>query len=380
MQRLGNNNPEGDDSHTVDSLTSLMDACEHVLEDACSCCSALSSIDPPPVVSVPFIATPSVLGGYITQLVEVLTALHDLDDLLKTALATAGNTAVTMTTESSNIDEDQQGRKVDSDHDNDDVKDTSAEEALKAFLRDSRDSTSCAMESALESLSGMVQLAENDTLLAAMGADVDVQRMALMLCRYSACCYESVSVSSVMLIGLLAQKDGQIREQQPSSNGHMLIQPRINALLSNAVLRLLEAHVAKVTAASAGSMATASSVGSLLDQLGVVDTALGAFIDLHASDDSDLLQNFMRLNALQRLTDLVAFFNKSVNTARQLHRQQQRGSKSKGQSKKEERMVTDDGGEDEDEEDRLMDMLSDFDGTASNAKSFLEYKTLYVNR
>ena len=112
----------------------------------------------------------------------------------------------------------------------------------------------------------------------------------------------------------------------------------------------------------------------------MVDTALGAIIDLHASDDSDLLQNFMRLNALQRLTDLVAFFNKSVNTARQLHRQQQRGSKSKGQSKKEERMVTDDGGEDEDEEDRLVDMLSDFDGTASNAKSFLEYKTLYVNR
>jgi len=357
-----------------------MDACEHVLEDACSCCSALSSIDPTPVISVPFIATPSVLGGYVAQLVEVLTALHDLDDLLKSALATAGGTTVAMSAESSNIDEDQQGRKGDSDHVNDDdVKDTSAVEALRAFLRDSRDSTSCAMESALESLSGMVQLAENDTLLAAMGADADVQRMALMLCRYSACCYESVSVSSVILIGLLAQKDGQIREQQPSNNGRMLIQPRINALLSNAVLRVLEAHVAKVTTA-AGSMASAS-VGSLLDELGVVDTALGAFIDLHASDDSDLLQNFLRLNALQRLTDLVAYFDKSVNTARQLQQQQQqRGSKRKGESKKEERMVTDDGGEDEDEEDRLVDMLIDFDGTASNAKSFLEYKTLYVNR
>ena len=384
VQRLGNNNKNNNnnlgtadvegssDSHTVDSLTSLMDACEHVLEDACACCSVLSATDPPPVVSVPFIATPSVLGGFLAQLVEILSALHDQDDLLKSALLSAGDTAVAMATESSNEEEeDQQG--------DDDDKDTSAEEdrerALRSFLRESRESTSCAMESAIESLSGMVQLAENDMLLAAMGTEADVQRMALMLCRYSACCYESVSVSSVMLIGLLAQKDGQIREQQPS----MLIQPRINALLSNAVLRVLETHVAKVTAA-AKPTATAS-VGSLMDELGVVDTALGAFIDLHASDDPDLLQNFLRLNALQRLTDLVVFFDKSVNASRHLLLQQQRGSKGKSQSKKEERMVTSDGGEeDEDEEDRLSDMLSDFDGTTSNAKSFLEYKTLYVNR
>ena len=89
----------------------------------------------------------------------------------------------------------------------------------------------------------------------------------------------------------------------------------------------------------------------------------------------------MRLNALQRLTDLVAFFDKSVNTARQLRQQQQGGGKSKSQSKNVERMVTGDSGEDEDEdESRLSDMLSDFEGTTSNAKSFLEYKTLYVNR
>ena len=386
-QRLGNNNhhlgadgEEGSsDSLTMDSLASLMDACEHVLEDACACCSVLSATDPPPVVSVPFIATPSALGGFLAQLVEVLSTLHDLDDLVKSVLASAGDRAVAMSTESSNLDEDQQGQLGDN-SDNNDEKDTSAEEdrehALRSFLRDSRESISCAMESALESLTGMVQLAENDTLLAAMSADADVQRMALVLCRYSASCYESVSMSSVMLIGLLAQKDGLIREQRPSS---MLIQPRINALLSNAVLRVLETHVDKVTA-TMGATATAS-VGTLLDQLGVVDTALGAFIDLHASDDLDLLQNFVRLNALQRLTDLVAFFDKSVNTARQLRQQQQGGGKSKSQSKNVERMVTGDSGEDEDEdESRLSDMLSDFEGTTSNAKSFLEYKTLYVNR
>lgn len=382
VQRLGTEE-EGGDSNTLNSLASLMDACERVLEDACACCSILSATDPPHVVSVPFIASPSILGGIMAQLVKVLSALHDLDDLLKSALVSVGDTTVMMVTDNINVDEDQQGHQGD-ENDNDDDKDTSAKEergrALRSFLRESRESISCGMESAFEILSVLIQVAKNDTFLAAMGDDADVQCLALMLCRFSACCYESVSMSSIMLIGLLGQKDGQIREQQPSISGRILIQPRINALLSNAVLRVLETHVTKVTAAAAAGPTVTVSVGTLLDQLGVVDVALGTFIDLHASDDLDLLQNFLRLNALQRLTDLVQFFDKSVNTARQLQQQQQGGSKIKSRGKKEEYMVTGDVGEDENEEDRLSDMFSNFDDTASNAKSFLEYKTLYVNR
>ena len=169
-----------------------------------------------------------------------------------------------------------------------------------------RESISCSMESALETLLGLVHVAPC-ALLAAVFADAAlVQGLALLLCRSSTSTFDGVALSAISLVGLLAQKDGQHRAEH--TGGSPVVAPKINALLSNAVLRVVDTCIA--SAASSGGHATD------YEQLSVIDAALGAFIDLHSSDDGDILENFVRLHAPKRLAEFVTFGDASLRHVR----------------------------------------------------------------
>ena len=237
-------------------------------------------------------------------------------------------------------------------------RDVEMEDSRRISVLETRESISAAMESSFEFLSGIVQITAVDVLCAALGSHDLQQKLSLLLCRCTSSCSGSIAISSVMLVGLLAQRDGQYREQFDSGgepNDSRLIQPRINALLTNALLRVIEAH----------NMSVVSEAGGY-EQLSTVDAALSAIIDLHTSDDPELLQNFVRLQTLKKLTECVSRFQAALLAA-----------EDEPTTKDSERMMV---GDDEDndggERDR-QELLNDFKDTISNVTSFIEYKTLY---
>lgn len=346
----------------VRPVTVLFEACESVLEDISRYCSWIAADPPPPLMPIvtfegdDLVPPPTLCGhvpnrcfvcafcnasrvvpvarGYVQHLVTIISLLSDMDDVLRSA------ETVSRGKEEAGCDE----GTVD------------IEEHRRTSRRDNRESLSCSLESALECLSAIVQLTVGDVLCAALdGGDLQ-QRLSLLLCRCSSSCFESVAISSVMLVGLLAQKDGQYREQHMSGTPTetRLIQPRINALLSNALLRVIET-----------SVSSAEIDG--YEQLSLVDAAISAIIDLHTADDPELLQNFTRLNALKKLTECLPYFETAVHAAA--------AAEDGPGSKDSEKMADSD--EDNGDDDDREEMLGDFNDTISNVKSFIEYKTLY---
>ena len=266
---------------------------------------------------------------FVQRLITIISLLSDMDDTLRSAAASSCG--------------EEDGAKCDEGEEE-------MREHRRTSLKDNRESVSCSLESALECLSAIVQLTAVDALCTALGSDDLQQKLSLLLCRCSSSCFGSVAVSSVMLVGLLAQRDGQFREQH---NDSRMIQPRINALLSNALLRVID------------TASTSASTVEGYEKLSIVDAAMSAIIDLHTADDPELLQNFVRLNALKKLGDCVLYFQTALHAAeRQPHRDP-------------ERMV--DGDEEDSDGDGAdrKEMFSDFNDTISNVRSFIEYKSLY---
>ena len=295
------------------ALTEPMDVCEQLLHDVGESATLLAA-DPPPKLLVAFEGDDSVsfdaslirvhlsppppprpprthtrlaapaFAALIQQLVAVLSALHDTDDIFRTREhAPAATTAAPATTALNENDA----------------------EARGLANVNCRESISCSMESALETLLGLVHVAPT-ALLVTVFADVALaQGLALLLCRSCTSSFDGVALAAIALVGLLAQKDGQHRaEPMHQNDSPVVVAPKINALLSNAVLRVADACVASV----------ASGVPSY-EQLSVIDAALSAFVDLHSSDDADVLQNYVRLHAPKKLTDVVAFVDASLSSA-----------------------------------------------------------------
>ena len=230
--------------------------------------------------------------------------------------------------------------------------DMEMEDNRRTSVLETQESLLATLESSFEFLSSIVQFIPVDVLYTAFGIQDLQQKLSLLLCRCTSSCSGSIAISSVTLVGLLAQRDGQYREQHVSgeANDCRLIQPRINALLTNSLLRVIEAH----------SLNMVSATGEY-QPLCVVDAAISAIVDLHTSDDPELLQNLQRLQTLKKLADSVSHFQTALDAV----------------GDQPNRMIGDNEEGDDCHFSDCMEMLSDFKDTISNVKSFIEYKTLF---
>ena len=128
------------------------------------------------------------------------------------------------------------------------------------------------------------------------------------------------------------------------------LKSKINWLLSNSILRILDTFRDANTEAEKNVF--------------LLEICFSSFIDLHSSDDVDILQNFKRLNSIEKLSSGLHLFEKVVNEINEENKVNKRrgGDSSKSTSS---------------EENDLQIMLADLEETILNSRSFLEYKSNY---
>jgi hypothetical protein len=180
-----------------------------------------------------------------------------------------------------------------------------------------------------------------------------VQRLALILCRCASSSEREVSGPCIGAMGTLGAKNDQLE----ALRGAGFLSPKINWLLSNSILRALEATRERER----------DSDSERDSALFLQEICLSSFIDLHSSDHTEVLQNFVKLKSIEKLTVSLSVFEAAVRTLAD----QNRG---KGKSK----MQSSDSDANEREREReISEALSDFEETVLNTRSFLEYKANY---
>ena len=158
-----------------------------------------------------------------------------------------------------------------------------------------------------------------------------LKSLATLLCRGVMMPHFEISSSCIDLVGVLGTKE-------------VLSQP-LNAVLTNTLLRRLHEPAAFGFSAAGGGFVDKSLL--------VINTCLGSLIDLHSSDELDLLQNFVKLDALNKIHQVAAtFFSSST-----LNQQSRAAILSLSTS------------------DREM-----FEETLGNVRSFLEYKQTAIQQ
>jgi F0F1-type ATP synthase beta subunit len=173
--------------------------------------------------------------------------------------------------------------------------------------------------------------------------------MALNLCRLSTYEDEEISLPCINAIGLLGQKNDELEAQE----GKGFVMYKINALLSNSLLRTLDKNSDKVVTINNTNLnnknnnSNSDGNNTKMEILSIMGSCLSSFIDLHSSDNKDVLNNFTKLNSLDRLGRNLIVFENGFNNI-------------------------DKSNINNDEE-----MLIDFDEVILNMKSFLEYKANY---
>ena len=191
----------------------------------------------------------------------------------------------------------------------------------------------------------------------------EVQRLALILCRCASSSEREVSVPCIGAMGTLGAKNDQLE----ALRGTGFLPPKINWLLSNSILRVLDA-----TRESERDSDSERDSALFLQEI-----CLSSFIDLHSSDHPEVLLNFVKLKAIEKLTACLSVFEAAVRTVADQNRGKGNG-KGKGKiqsggSEANER----EGDRDRDNEREILEALSDFEETVLNTRSFLEYKANY---
>lgn len=182
----------------------------------------------------------------------------------------------------------------------------------------------------------------------------DMQRLALVLIRCASSSDQDMSVPCIGSMGSLGAKidlaeslRGKGKEKGKEKEKG-LMPPKINWLLSNSILRTLESYTN-----------SSNSNSEPERDIFLLEVCLSAFIDLHSSDDADVLQNFLKLKAVDKLTISLAVFEGAV---KELRRDNVRGTKKSDSNNNSSDM---------------REALVDFEETVLNMRSFLEYKSNY---
>ena len=171
-----------------------------------------------------------------------------------------------------------------------------------------------------------------------------VQRLALILCRCANSTDTDISVPCIGIMGFLGVKNDLLE----ATGNKGFIRSKINWLLSNSILRILDT-IRDVTNVSEKNVY-------------LLEICLSSFIDLHSSDDLDILQNFKKLNSIEKMTSGLQIFENVVHEISEdnIIRKRRDTNKSGG------------GGNDD-----LEAILADLEETILNSRSFLEYKSNY---
>lgn len=138
---------------------------------------------------------------------------------------------------------------------------------------------------ALQHLSDTVS-AVGGAVVPALGAAAPgiIQPLSLLLCKGVTSPDSTIAIPCIEAMSALGSKDGEA--EASLTLPHSIVSPRINAILTNALIRRIEDSVSTGTTES----------------LLIADSCFGAVIDLHSSDDSEFLKNFVKLNMVARLT------------------------------------------------------------------------------
>jgi hypothetical protein len=205
----------------------------------------------------------------------------------------------------------------------------------------------------LSSLLEHAPLAAFESLISAE----EVQRLALILCRCATSSEREVSGPCIGAMGTLGAKNDQLE----ALSGTGFLSPKINWLLSNSILRALEA-----TRESERERDSDSERDSALF---LQEICLSSFIDLHSSDHTEVLQNFVKLKSIEKLTASLSVFEAAVRTVADQNRGKGKGKMQSSDSDANER--------EREREREISEALSDFEETVLNTRSFLEYKANY---
>lgn len=176
-----------------------------------------------------------------------------------------------------------------------------------------------------------------------------MQRLALILCRCASSADQDMSIPCIGSMGSLGAKIdlADSLNAKGAGTGKGLMPAKINWLLSNSILRSLEPYK--------------DSSSEPENNIFLLEVCLSSFIDLHSSDDADVLQNFLKLKALDKLGASLSVFEVAVKELRE-----DRESKGKTKSDNHSSSSSD-----------MREALSDFEETILNMRSFLEYKSNY---
>jgi hypothetical protein len=226
--------------------------------------------------------------------------------------------------------------------------------------------------SAIECLCLFLQQSEVGLLAIEDTSDVSMQRLALLLCQCTTRTERDLLLPTATAIGVIGQYDSTKREEefQRSRKYQGLFEPKINALLSNALLRSLESCIASKEAiikssAKGATIANAREFEVLRDVTNVMSVLASAFIELHTSDDPEIAKNFVRLEATKKLNVVLINLGESVALL---------GKKGGDRDCADVEMRNDsDHDEDVDSDDESMD--PDYEETIENLRSFIEYKS-----
>ena len=177
------------------------------------------------------------------------------------------------------------------------------------------------------------------------------QRLALILCRCATSTDTDISILCIGTMGFLGAKHDLLEAEgaQGAQSARGFIRVKINWLLSNSILRILDGI---------------SNPSSEQDYAFLCEMCLSSFIDLHSSDDADILQNFIKLKAIERLSAGLNIFEGIVKEMSEENKANKRRSNSANREKS------------EDDSD-FQGILADFEETILNSHSFLEYKANY---
>ena len=180
----------------------------------------------------------------------------------------------------------------------------------------------------------------------------DMQRLALVLIRCASSSDQDMSVPCIGSMGSLGAKIDLAESLRGKEKGMEkekgLMPPKINWLLSNSILRTLESYTN-----------SSNSNSEPERDIFLLEVCLSAFIDLHSSDDADVLQNFLKLKAVDKLSISLSVFEGAV---KELRRDNERGAKKSDSNNK---------------SCDMREALVDFEETVLNMRSFLEYKSNY---
>jgi hypothetical protein len=124
---------------------------------------------------------------------------------------------------------------------------------------------------------------------------------------------DQTSSSCLQTVNILAAKENEAEASQLGACS--IVSDRLNALLSNAVGRRLDAGIEKMTACCSRN---AVNVSDLSEVLRVLDTAFMTIIELHTSDNPHYLHNFTRLQIGNRLVTSAPAVEKVLSTVEKL--------------------------------------------------------------